>query len=62
MTKKNDRPHDTIEQSQEDRIQRCAELGQIVPINKARSLRHYQGLNDEAMRDPDLAFAAEACA
>jgi hypothetical protein len=47
MTKRSASPYDTLEQAHEERIQRCAELGQIVPINKVKCRQHYEGIMAE---------------
>lgn len=38
------RRHGTAEQSHADRIEICAQLGQIVPIDKKHCRAHYEGI------------------
>lgn len=47
MTTINNNQQPDFDPEHEERLQRCAELGQIVPINKGKILRHYQGMVNE---------------
>lgn len=47
------RRHDMAEQSHDDRIEICAQLGQIVPIDKKHCLAHYEGIVAELRADQE---------
>lgn len=43
----------------EQRIRACAELGQVVRVDKNRCLRHYEGLVAEALGDRTASSSIE---
>lgn len=41
----------TIDQAHEDRLQRCADLGQVVPIDKKRCREHLEAMAAQLLRE-----------
>jgi hypothetical protein len=41
----------TIDQSHEDRLRHCAELGQVVPVDKKRCREHLEAMATQLLRE-----------